>query len=90
MSDETHDQAVMTFEVLKAAVRDGLAARLGKLALGGRKTVIDTPNFIASTSRGVIPHITPDNVSKHLHTGGAYMALEDCKSSHPLYLALTF
>ncbi|KAK4211663.1 tRNA-guanine(15) transglycosylase-like protein [Rhypophila decipiens] len=77
MSDEIHDQAVMTFEVLKAAVRDGVAARLGKLALAGRKTVIDTPNFFAGTSRGVVPHITPDNVSKHLHAGGAYMALED-------------
>ncbi|KAM7196496.1 tRNA-guanine(15) transglycosylase-like protein [Naviculisporaceae sp. PSN 640] len=78
MSDETQTPKVMTFQVLKAAMRDGAtAARLGKLALAGRKTVIDTPNFLASTSRGVVPHITPDNVKNHLHTGGVYMALED-------------
>ncbi|KAK3326477.1 tRNA-guanine(15) transglycosylase-like protein [Apodospora peruviana] len=77
MSDESNAPAVMTFEVLKAAVRDGAAARLGRLALAGRKTVIDTPNYFANTSRGTVPHVTPDNISKHLQTGGAYMALED-------------
>ena len=75
----TQDEApAMTFEVLKAAITDGSAVRLGRLALAGRRT-IDTPNYFAVTSRGAIPHITPDNVNNHLHTGGAYMALEDCK-----------
>ncbi|CCC08861.1 unnamed protein product [Sordaria macrospora k-hell] len=65
----------MTFELLKTAVKDG-GARLGRLAFSGRRTV-DTPNFFGLTSRGVIPHVTPDNVEKHLHTNGTYMALED-------------
>ncbi|KAK1760639.1 tRNA-guanine(15) transglycosylase-like protein [Echria macrotheca] len=73
---ETNPAEAMTFEVLRSALIDGSAARLGRLALAGRKT-IDTPNFFALTSRGVVPHITPDNVDKHLDTGGVYMALED-------------
>ncbi|KAK3685412.1 tRNA-guanine(15) transglycosylase-like protein [Podospora appendiculata] len=68
--------AAMTFELLKSAP-PAAAARLGRLALGGRKSVIDTPNYFAITSRGVVPHVSPDNVARHLQTGGAYMALED-------------
>ncbi|KAK3377804.1 tRNA-guanine(15) transglycosylase-like protein [Podospora didyma] len=70
--------AAMTFEILKAAVRDApTAARLGRLALAGRRTV-ETPNSFANTSRGVVPHLTPDNVNKHMHgVGGTYMGLED-------------
>ncbi|KAK0651607.1 tRNA-guanine(15) transglycosylase-like protein [Cercophora newfieldiana] len=77
MTNESCNQpAVMAFEVLKAAIIDGSAARLGRLALAGRQT-IETPNYFAATSRGVVPHMTPDNVEKHFHAGGAYMALED-------------
>lgn len=67
----------MRFEILKGALKDGVAARVGRLAFAGRQP-IETPNFIATTSRGAVPHITPDNVNKHLQTAGAYMALEDC------------
>jgi len=81
MTNESCDKpAAMAFEVLKAAIIDGSAARLGRLALAGRRA-IDTPNYFAVTSRGVVPHMTPDNVGKYLHTGGAYMALEDCRLS---------
>ncbi|KFH41287.1 Queuine tRNA-ribosyltransferase-like protein [Hapsidospora chrysogenum ATCC 11550] len=65
----------LLFKVL-SAVGDGCAARLGKLALPGRRA-IDTPNFTAVTSRGVIPHLTPDIVSKYTFLTSAYMALED-------------
>lgn len=80
MSSDGQEPTTMTFELLKTAVKDG-GARLGRLAFSGRRTV-DTPNFFGLTSRGVIPHVTPDNVEKHLHTSGTYMALEDCKSCH--------
>ncbi|EAA29961.3 tRNA-guanine transglycosylase [Neurospora crassa] len=75
MSSDGHEPTAMTFELLKTAVKDG-GARLGRLAFPGRRTV-DTPNFFGLTSRGVIPHVTPDNVEKHLLTNGTYMALED-------------
>ena len=68
----------MRFEILKNALKDGAAARVGRLAFAGRLP-IDTPNYIGMTSRGALPHITPDNVSKHLQVTGAYMALEDCE-----------
>jgi hypothetical protein len=54
------------------------SARLGKLTLKGRRA-IDTPNFLAVASRGVVPHITPDVISQHTSIGGVHMALEDCK-----------
>lgn len=68
----------MRFEIIKGALKDGAAARVGRLAFAGRLP-IDTPNFIGMTSRGALPHMTPDNVGKHLQVTGAYMALEDCK-----------
>ncbi|KAK4113828.1 tRNA-guanine transglycosylase [Canariomyces notabilis] len=70
------DQEAMRFEILGSVLKDGAAARLGRLTLPGRRP-IDTPNFVGVTSRGVLPHLTPDNVSKHLQVSSAYMALED-------------
>lgn len=71
-------QGEMVFNVVKIIV-DG-AARIGRLALPKCQPV-DTPNFLALASRGVVPHITPDNIDKHTQLAGAYMALEDCKTS---------
>ncbi|KAL7925308.1 tRNA-guanine(15) transglycosylase-like protein [Trichoderma austrokoningii] len=64
------------FELIASAAADGYAARLGKLSLPGRKA-IETPNFIAATSRGSVPHLTPDNFKRHTTVGGVYMALEE-------------
>jgi queuine tRNA-ribosyltransferase subunit QTRTD1 len=54
-----------------------LAPRLGRISLAGRKTVL-TPGFIGNTSRGVIPHVSPDNFRKSVDLNGVYMPLEDC------------
>lgn len=56
---------------------EGAAARLGRLALPGR-AAFDTPNYTSVASRGVVPHLTPDNMTKHVSPGSVYMALEDC------------
>lgn len=56
---------------------DGSAARLGRLSLPGRRSV-DTPNYTGFTSRGVVPHLTPEIVPRHTGLSSAYMALEDC------------
>lgn len=64
------------FEILSATA-DGAAARLGRLALGGRRR-LETPGFVAVTSRGAVPHLTPDNLARHTSVDAAYMALEDC------------
>lgn len=68
------------FELITSAAADGSAARLGKLSLPGRKA-IETPNFIAATSRGSVPHLTPDNFKRHATVSGVYMALEECETS---------
>lgn len=60
-----------------AVVGESLTARLGELALPGRKST-QTPTFTAVASRGVIPHLTPDTLSKCTSISSAYMALEDC------------
>lgn len=56
------------------------AARLGLLMLSGsRGPPLPTPAFVAVTSRGAVPHVTPDNAARHGLFGAAYLALEDCK-----------
>lgn len=67
----------MLFKVLQASVAEGAAARVGRLAIP-KRVPVDTPNYFALTSRGVVPHLTPDVLSKHTRLGGMYMALEDC------------
>lgn len=51
--------------------------RLATLFIRGRDP-ISTPNFIATTSRGIIPHISPDVQAAHLKIAGVYMSTEDC------------
>jgi hypothetical protein len=52
-------------------------ARLGTWTK--RNQVIETPNFIAITSRGVVPHMTPDVLTQHTQFQGVHMAIEDCR-----------
>jgi queuine tRNA-ribosyltransferase subunit QTRTD1 len=68
----------IAFEILSHLDANVAGPRLGKLSVKGRHDV-ETPNFFAVTSRGVIPHLTPDVISSHTHIGGVHMALEDCK-----------
>jgi queuine tRNA-ribosyltransferase accessory subunit len=65
------------FEILSHVDPNAAGARLGRLSFQGRRD-IDTPNFFAVTSRGVLPHLTPDIISAHTQIGGVHMALEDC------------
>jgi len=62
------------------------SARLGRLSLRGRST-INTPNYIAPTSRGVIPHLSHDNLQKHTKIPAVYVALEDCTLAHFFFSA---
>lgn len=67
----------MIFQIAKGG--DVVAARLGTLKLA-RSSPLETPNFIDITSRGAIPHLTTDVLTKHVQVNGAYVAIEDCKS----------
>ncbi|KFY43152.1 hypothetical protein V495_04133 [Pseudogymnoascus sp. VKM F-4514 (FW-929)] len=59
-----------------AAHSDPRGPRLGRITLKGRRT-LDTPNFLALTSRGVVPHISPDVVGEQTEFAGVYTAIED-------------
>lgn len=55
-----------------------LGPRLGRLCVPGR-TAIATPHYIASASRGIVPHVSHDVLHKHTQIRATYNALEDCK-----------
>ncbi|KAI7570010.1 tRNA-guanine transglycosylase [Hortaea werneckii] len=61
---------------LSKAASAGLEPRLGRLKLPNRNH-IDTPHYLGVTSRGVIPHLTPDSLSAHTSISGVYVGLED-------------
>lgn len=65
------------FEFLGGA-EHAVGPRIGRLAVNGRKDV-QTPNFLALTSRGAVPHLTPDVITSTTEFPGVYTALEDCK-----------
>ncbi|KAL1970780.1 hypothetical protein VTN77DRAFT_2614 [Rasamsonia byssochlamydoides] len=53
-----------------------LAPRLGKFAVPGRRP-IQTPHYIAITSRGSVPHLAHDVLRDHTAIGSLYFGLED-------------
>ena len=65
----------------------GIGPRLGQLLRHGR-TLLQTPHYIAPTSRGVVPHISHDVLQRHSSIRGAYIALEDCQLPVLIYLQL--
>ncbi|KAJ9616960.1 hypothetical protein H2200_000680 [Cladophialophora chaetospira] len=72
--------------VIQHAATSECAARLGQLSLRGRAS-ISTPHFIATTSRGVVPHLSQDNLQRHTEVSAVYLPLEDFieKSNAPIY-----
>ncbi|KAH6987396.1 tRNA-guanine(15) transglycosylase-like protein [Ilyonectria sp. MPI-CAGE-AT-0026] len=76
LEDPSGTSNLAMFEILKSATADAGAARLGRLALASRR-VMETPNYLAVASRGVIPHLTPENMERYTAFDAAYMAIED-------------
>jgi queuine tRNA-ribosyltransferase subunit QTRTD1 len=68
----------LRFNVVRIADASATGARLGRLFIEGRQP-IETPSYVAITSRGSIPHLTPDSVEQYTSVPGVYLALEDCK-----------
>lgn len=69
-------QELVCFQLLGAvAGRDG--ARLGQLCIPGRK-LIDTPHYLAVSSRGTVPHLSQDTMRGSSSIKGIYAGLEDC------------
>lgn len=57
--------------------------RLGKLIVQGR-TAINTPHYLAVSSKGFVPHLSQDMARKSTDIQGIYAALEDCKCCPPM------
>lgn len=74
---EASGGGLSVFEILPSPPVSDSSARLGRLALPGRRP-IDTPGYVAMSSRGGVPHLTPDVINRHTDIVGSYMALEDC------------
>ena len=83
-------EAKLPTEMLSFVLRQGEVAttglRVGQLIVPGRPAIA-TPNFIASTSRGVIPHVTQDVLSKLTRVPAVYLGLEDCTCASMPYSA---
>lgn len=69
------------FSIIKSA-QNGLGPRLGRLGIAGRKT-LETPHYLAITSRGVVPHLSQDTFTRDTNINGVYVPLEDCEFTHP-------
>ena len=69
---------MLSFEQL-ASGNSGQPARLGSLRFRSRNS-IDTPHYVAASSRGAVPHIAQDMMRSNTRISAMYTALEDCKS----------
>ena len=92
------DAVTLPTEMLSFVLRHGelskVGLRLGQLAVQGLP-VVSTPSFVVPTSRGVVPHVTQDLMSKVTRVPAVYIGLEDCKrniqpprhklTEHPAY-----
>jgi queuine tRNA-ribosyltransferase accessory subunit len=65
--------------VLNTGTHNLSGPRVGQLVVRGRAPV-STPHFVVPTSRGVIPHVSPDILEKRTAISAIYLGLEDCMS----------
>ena len=75
--------ACLPDEMLRFILQVGShGARYGQLLSYGHSP-IRTPHYVATTSRGVVPHLAQDILTKHTAINAVYFGLEDCE--HPLF-----
>lgn len=65
---------------LREAATNSLGPRVGQF-LRGTHPAINTPHYVATTSRGVVPHVSPDILAKSTAVSAVYIPLEDCEYS---------
>lgn len=68
---------LMSFSLQVQAPSDN-GPRLGTLSFRGRASM-ETPNFVATSSRGVVPHLSQDMMRDNTAIQAVYAALEDCE-----------
>ena len=67
----------MKFDI-KSSKAIGNGGRLGNLSTQTHNE-IETPHYIALSSRGAIPHISQDILHDNTAVRGVFVALEDCE-----------
>lgn len=68
-----------TMFAIQSSAFSGTEARLGRLEYTGqRRRPIRTPHYIGISSRGCVPHITPDMMQSETALSSLYVAFEDC------------
>ena len=72
-----HSSKLMSFQLCKAQ-SDNDQPRLGRLNFQGRNP-IDTPHYLAVTSRGAVPHLSQDMTRDNTSIRALYAAIEDCE-----------
>ncbi|KAI5780830.1 tRNA-guanine(15) transglycosylase-like protein [Geopyxis carbonaria] len=73
MASESQPDNMLSFSLLVKPTTT--TARVGRLL--GRGITLETPGFISPSSRGVVPHLSHDNLRDHTNIQGVYVALED-------------
>ena len=79
---------VLSFRLLAPAAID-IQPRLGELFHPNR-IPIETPHYIALSSRGAVPHLSQDMMRSSTSIKGIYAALEDCEPHSLFSSPLTF
>jgi hypothetical protein len=77
----TYDEDSMLNFAFTQRKSSDIGPRLGQLRCGGRKA-IETPHYVTTTSRGVVPHVSHDTLQRHTAVSSIYLGLEDCKLPH--------
>lgn len=67
---------MISYQIIQQPDRTG-EFRLGELYSGSIK--VTTPFCACLTSKGVVPHLSPDLVLQHVNTQVFYLAAEDCE-----------
>lgn len=70
--------SALTFETLSAETASHVEPRHGRLCFR-KQDPIETPRYVAVSSRGAVPHLSQDMMRDQTSVRGIYAALEDCE-----------
>lgn len=72
-----HSSELVSFQ-LSRLQSDEDGPRIGRLIFQGRDP-IDTPHYVAISSRGAVPHLSQDMMRENTSIRALYTAVEDCE-----------
>nr|POE72891.1 queuine trna-ribosyltransferase accessory subunit 2 [Quercus suber] len=79
------------FSIIVEAASDQLGPRLGQLSTAPDRTPLATPHYLAITSRGVVPHLSPDTFARDTNVVPPIYQFEPRDEASPLrrFIALS-